>query len=79
MHEDSDYDLYQTAKSYGFVDRSEKKIKSLENLINNFEGSNLMDDSLFELALTYSKETNNKNSQRSDTYGSKTTSLHFPV
>jgi len=59
-HEDSDYALYQTAKSYGFVDRTEKKIKSLENLVNNFEESNLMDDSLFELALSYSKENNNK-------------------
>ena len=57
-NEKSDYALYQTAKSYGFVDRSEKKIESLENLINNFEGSNLIDDSLFELALTYSKENN---------------------
>ena len=59
-HEDSDYALYQTAKSYGFIDRTEKKIKSLENLVNNFEESNLMDDSLFELALSYSKENNNK-------------------
>ena len=55
----SDYALYQIAVSYGFVNRLEKKIESLDRLIKNFPSSTLIDDALFELALTYVSQNNN--------------------
>ena len=53
------YALYQMSISYGFVDRPEQKIKTLNKIINDFQSSNLLDDALFELALTYTQSKNN--------------------
>ncbi|MEK9613827.1 MAG: tetratricopeptide repeat protein [Flavobacteriaceae bacterium] len=49
------YASYQKAISYGFVDRSSKKISTLKNLIENYPKDALVDDALFELASTYSR------------------------
>ena len=51
--EDADYAHYQKAISYGFVDRTPKKIEELENFIQQFSSSTLRDDALYELGNTY--------------------------
>lgn len=51
--EDADYAHYQKAISYGFVDRTPKKIEELEKFIQQFSNSNLRDDALYELGNTY--------------------------
>lgn len=52
------YPMYQQAVSYGFVNRLEKKIEMLNALIAQFPTSGLIDDSHYELALSYAKAKN---------------------
>ena len=49
----STYALYQKGISYGFVDRNEKKITTLKQLISQFPNSSYADDALFALASAY--------------------------
>lgn len=51
--EDADYAHYQKAISYGFVDRTPKKIEELTSFVQRFPNSNLADDALYELGNTY--------------------------
>ena len=62
----SDYAQYQTAMSKGFKGNAEEKIKSLQNLINNYKESALQDDALFQLAATYT--TTNQTDLAQKTY-----------
>ena len=55
MTSENAYSLYQMAIGYGFVDRNLKKIATLERLISKKTATNLKDDALFELAITYSE------------------------
>ncbi|MFJ1472978.1 tetratricopeptide repeat protein [Capnocytophaga cynodegmi] len=55
---DEDYAAYQKAISYGFVDRSSKKIDELEKFIKKYRNSNLRPNALFELGNTYVSEGN---------------------
>lgn len=50
----SDYALFQSAMSYGLTQQNEQKIKSLENIVANFEQSSYKDDALFQLGVTFS-------------------------
>lgn len=52
------YALYQKALSYGFVERNQKKIEALNQLISDYPRTSLLDDSYFELALAYTRENN---------------------
>ncbi|WP_088323284.1 tetratricopeptide repeat protein [Polaribacter tangerinus] len=58
---DSDYALYQTSLSYGFLNNNKTKITSLKKLVNNYTDSNLHDDALYQLANTYTKLKDTKN------------------
>ena len=49
------YAMFQQAISYGFVNRTQQKIALLQDIINQFPNSNLVDDCQFELALAYTK------------------------
>ena len=49
------YAMYQQAISYGFVDRLEKKIALLGELLTQFPSSRYVDDALFELALSHTQ------------------------
>lgn len=49
----SDYAVYQKAISFGFLGDNSKKISNLNNLVTNYEFTNLQDDALFQLANTY--------------------------
>ncbi|WP_428740790.1 tetratricopeptide repeat protein [Tenacibaculum sp.] len=62
----ADYAQYQTAMSNGFLGKNDVKIKDLETLINEYEGSQLKDDALFQLATTYT--TLNKDSKAQKAY-----------
>ncbi|MDO4228570.1 MAG: tetratricopeptide repeat protein [Capnocytophaga sp.] len=55
---DKDYAAYQKAISYGFVDRTKKKIEDLESFINEYRTSNLRPNALFELGNAYISEGN---------------------
>ena len=55
----SDYATYQKAISYGFLGDDSKKIANLNNLVKNYEITNLQDDALFQLANTYVAIKNN--------------------
>ncbi len=55
---DEDYAAYQKAISYGFVDRSNKKIEDLEDFIKKYRNSNLRPNALFELGNAYVSEGN---------------------
>lgn len=55
---DEDYAAYQKAISYGFVDRSNKKIEELEGFIKKYRNSNLRPNALFELGNAYVSEGN---------------------
>ena len=50
------YALFQKAISYGFVDRNPKKIETLLVLVTKYKKDPLVDDALFELASSYSRE-----------------------
>lgn len=50
---DNDYAQFQKAISYGFVDRSEKKIEELIAFIKKYNKSVYRDDALYELGNTY--------------------------
>ncbi len=50
---DLDYASYQKAISYGFVERSEKKIEELVSFIAKFPKSQYHDDAMFELGNSY--------------------------
>lgn len=50
------YAMYQQAISYGFVDRLEKKIELLKQLLLQFSSSRYLDDALFELALSHTQK-----------------------
>ena len=52
------YPTFQKAISYGFVDRNNKKIETLNEFINLYPKDPLLDDVLFELASAYSREKN---------------------
>jgi tetratricopeptide (TPR) repeat protein len=49
----SDYAFYQKAISYGFVDRNDKKIETLKELILKHKKSPYLDDAYFELSKAY--------------------------
>ena len=49
----SDYALYQKSICYGFVDRNQQKISTLEELIDKYPSSPFIDDAYFELGVTY--------------------------
>ena len=49
----SDYAFYQKAISYGFVDRNDKKIETLKELILKHKKSPYLDDAYFELSNAY--------------------------
>ncbi len=50
-----DYASFQKALSYGFVDRSAKKIEELDKFVINFPKSPFRDDALFELGNSHIK------------------------
>ena len=50
------YASFQKAVSYGFVQSNSKKIKALSNFLNDYPNNELLDDALFELASTLSRE-----------------------
>jgi TolA-binding protein len=58
---DLDYATFQKAISYGFVDRTEKKIEELANFSNTFPKSMYRDDALYELGNTFVSQNNNNN------------------
>jgi len=62
----ADYAQYQKAMSYGLSGKKEEKIKDLDNLINNYSTSNLVDDALFQKASTYTAL--NKKTEANETY-----------
>ena len=49
----SDYALFQKSISYGFVDRNNQKINSLQELIQKYPQSPFVDDAFFELSSAY--------------------------
>ena len=50
------YATFQKAISFGFLDRNKKKIEILTNFYNTYTKDKILDDVLFELALTYTAE-----------------------
>lgn len=52
------YPMFQKGMSYGFVDRNNKKIETLVSLTQTYLKSSLLDDALFELASSFSREGN---------------------
>jgi len=56
---DNDYAQFQKAISYGFVDRTDKKIEELDAFISKFPKSVYRDDALYELGNTYVSQNNN--------------------
>ena len=55
------YAMFQQAISYGFVDRIPQKITLLQEIIQQFPNSNLLDDCQFELALAHTKQEDTPN------------------
>ena len=49
----ADYAVYQLAKCYGYQKNNNKKIQTLERLLNNYSSSSYKDDAEFDLAVTY--------------------------
>ncbi|AZQ43687.1 tetratricopeptide repeat protein [Nonlabens ponticola] len=49
----SDYASFQKALSYGFVNRADSKIETLNDFLNNYPSSPYRDDVLYELGNTY--------------------------
>lgn len=60
------YPSYQKALSYGFVDRLSKKIETLLQIQKRYAKSPLLDDTLFELAFSYSRA--GQNTEAIETY-----------
>lgn len=60
--EKKDYALYQISLCYGFLNKIDSKIINLEKLIANYDFSELIDDSLFELAKSFTLKRNYKQS-----------------
>ncbi|WP_275316461.1 tetratricopeptide repeat protein [Tenacibaculum bernardetii] len=60
----ADYAQYQTAMSYGFMGQNDSKIKDLQTLVNDYGGSQLQDDALFQLATTYTATNNAVKAQK---------------
>ncbi|HOP04820.1 MAG TPA: tetratricopeptide repeat protein [Tenuifilaceae bacterium] len=58
---DVDYAYFQRGFAFGLVERPQKKIETLLEMVSQFPESNYLDDALFELAETYLalNETNN--------------------
>ena len=56
---EADYAQYQIGMSYGFKNENENKIIALTKVVNDYQSSSLKDDSLFQLASTYTKIKNN--------------------
>ena len=56
---DQDYAQFQKAISYGFVDRTDKKIEELNKFVNGYAKSQYRDDAMFELGNTYVTEKKN--------------------
>ncbi len=54
----SDYPAFQKAMSVGYTGQSSKKIKELEQFINQYPNSKLRDDAMYELGNSYVKENN---------------------
>ncbi|RMA56725.1 tetratricopeptide repeat protein [Ulvibacter antarcticus] len=63
---DNDYAQFQKAISYGFVDRTDTKIKELDAFISGYPKSIYRDDALYELGNTYVSQ--NKNSDAINAY-----------
>lgn len=55
---DADYALYQRAFSLGLLNRPEKKIESLNELLDNYTESNYLDDALYEMGRSYQRIDN---------------------
>lgn len=55
----SDYALFQKSISYGFVDRNNQKINSLQELIQKYPQSPFVDDAFFELSSAYAVANSN--------------------
>ena len=53
---DADYASFQKALSYGFVNRTDKKIEDLNLFLKTFPKSQYRDDVLFELGNTYTND-----------------------
>jgi len=54
----NDYAHFQKAISYGFVDRSERKIEELQSFIDTYSQSVYRDDAMYELGNTYVSQNN---------------------
>lgn len=54
-----DYAQFQKAISYGFMDRTDKKIEELNGFINNYPKSIYRDDAFYELGNTYVSQEKN--------------------
>jgi len=54
----SDYSLFQRAKCFSLLDRPEKRINTLEDLVKNYLNSDYYDDALFELGNAYLENNN---------------------
>ena len=55
---EKDYAVFQKAISQGFLGNNEKKIKGLNQFVNQYPNSSYKDDALFELGNTYVKADN---------------------
>ena len=49
----ADYAVYQLAKCYGYQKNNNKKIQTLERLLNNYSSTSYKDDAEYDLAVTY--------------------------
>ncbi len=59
----ADYAQYQTGMSYGFLGKSDDKIKNLQKIGNQFENSQLKDDALYQVANTLTSKGDAKSAQ----------------
>ncbi len=57
----ADYAAFQTAMSYGFLSRNDRKIEDLISFLKNHPKSQYYDDALYELANTYVSQNKNEN------------------
>jgi TolA-binding protein len=55
---DTDYALFQRAKSYGIIYENQKKIADLQNLIKTYPRSSFVDDAYYEMGRTYERIQN---------------------
>lgn len=61
----NDYAHFQKAISYGFVDRTDTKIKELNTFVGKYSKSVYRDDALYELGNSYLSKDNNADAIRS--------------